>query len=102
MKGIGSGIGAIGGGINAIGGAVGGLAGFTQKAGEEEDRSGEKSASDLKNIYMKNYGLQFEIPSQDIQSSIFYPSNPNFIIQSQKYNLPQGSNCTVGTHKLDG
>lgn len=50
MKGLGSGIG-------AIGGAIGGVTGFTQKSGEEEDRSGEKSASDLKNIYMKNYSL---------------------------------------------
>jgi len=49
MKGLGSGIGFIGKGI-------GGLAGFNQE-GEEEDRSDEKSPSELKKIFMDKYSV---------------------------------------------
>ena len=49
MKGLGSGIGAIGKGI-------GGLAGFGIE-GEEEDRSDEKSPSELKKIFMDKYSV---------------------------------------------
>jgi hypothetical protein len=51
---------------------------------------------------MDKYSIQLEIPSQDIQSSNFYPSDPNYLIQVQKYNLPKGDNYSVTTHKLDG
>ena len=55
MKGFGTGMG-------ALGGAISGLAGFKQE-GEEEDRTGEKSANDLKKIFLEKYSIQFEIPS---------------------------------------
>lgn len=51
---------------------------------------------------MDKYSIQFDIPNVDVQSSIFYPRNPNYLIQIQKYNLPKGDDYEVSTYTLEG
>lgn len=39
-----------------------------------------ETAQDNKNAYLKKYGLSFEVPSEYVLKSIFYPKNPNYIL----------------------
>ena len=73
-----------------------------QDEAKEEKEEESQSAKEYRRTYMEKYSVQFDIPSVDIQSSVFYPANPNYFMQTQKYNLPSESDYSVSSHCLDG
>jgi hypothetical protein len=47
-----------------------------EKANESELETAEQN----KKAYLQKYGLEFEVPSEYIQSSIFYPKDSKYIL----------------------
>jgi len=68
--------------IGSMTDVLGEMTGLIDNGHQENEEQEFKTAKDFKQAYMDKYSIQFEIPSADIQSSIFYPRNPNYLIQT--------------------
>ena len=90
----------IGGGV--VGGIVSGIKSMGTKNSEDTSlndlQNGEISGKDK---YMSKYGLQFTIPSVNVQCSAWYPSNPEYFVQIVSYAVPKHDEYVVETHYME-
>ena len=89
----------IGGGV--VGGIVSGIKSIGTKNSEDTALDSLESSDSGKDIYMKKYGLQFTIPSINVQNSAWYPRNPEYFVQIVNYVVPKHDEYVVETHYME-